>query len=93
MDLASVSDFRNEIKLIKEKLAKQENYRRIFLNNPNFVYKRTIHDELGIGVHDELTLDDDILYWDRDVNEFLSLELIQNSTIHTHGQIRKGRIQ
>lgn len=78
LEFASVDDLRKEVKLIKEKLVKIEQNERILFDNPDRISKRTLHDELKMSVNDRLKLKDDVLYWDKDVNEFLSYESIQS---------------
>ncbi|MEC1697735.1 hypothetical protein [Schinkia azotoformans] len=76
LDLASIDDLRNVVKVINENIKKHELNVRAF--DPEYTTPRTFFDELNINPNDKLTLKEDVFYWDKDVNEFLSYESVQS---------------
>ncbi|HHW36243.1 MAG TPA: hypothetical protein GXX18_02955 [Bacillales bacterium] len=76
LDLASIDDLRNEVKAVNENLKRHELQMRAF--NPEYTSSRTFFDKLNINSKDQFTLNEDVFYWDKDVNEFLSYESVQS---------------
>lgn len=84
LELAIFDEFKNKVKDVQDKIIKREGYIKNLTGDKKYKSKTTIFDELGLNQKDWIATSDGVFYYDTDVNEYQTIERIQNfEAVHT----------